>query len=376
MNEIKSRLEINPIVVKELRSRMRGGRAFLTLTILLLVTGGTMIGMIGLMTNVSNMRSTVLSFQVGGILFSILVMLELLMVSIITPAVTAGSISGEVEKLTFDLLLATPLSPSQILWGKLISALSYILLLLFAAIPLASIVFVFGGISLTSMFKALLVLSVTAVMAGSMGLFFSAWFQRTGRATIVSLLVMIVMLLVPVFISVILLVINQQDMPRWFLAISPISAAASSILTPGGQQSGVNPLSFIFLGGMLDQSLVPISFDSIPRPIYHYSLVLFSVLTIVFYMGAVSLVNPGHRWRLSLKQILTALALLVLLAGLVTAGFFATAGHYEWYNSSSTDTSDINSDITSTPVAPIETERVIVPENVQATPTPLPVNPE
>ena len=97
------------------------------------------------------------------------------MVCAVTPAVTAGAISGEKEKLTYEMLHGHPaLSPASILWGKLISALSYVFLLLFAAVPLASLVFIFGGVAPRDMLKALVVLVVLAVSLGVLGLFMSA----------------------------------------------------------------------------------------------------------------------------------------------------------------------------------------------------------
>lgn len=373
MNRIRPWLEINPILVKELRSRMRGGRAFLTLTLLLLATGGALIGMIVLVSNIPNYGRAMLSAEVGSILFSMLVNLELLIVCVVAPAVTAGAISGEIEKLTFDLLLATSLSPVRILWGKLLSALSYVLLLLFAAVPLASIVFVFGGITLTSMLKALAMLLLTAVMVGMMGLFFSALFRRTGRATIVSLMTVVVLLLGPIFISAVLLIIRNQEISRWLIALSPISAVTSTILSPGGQQSYYNPISSLFLGGTLNQSLVPVSSTAIPRPVYHYSLVLYSVLTVIFYMGAVSLVDPTRRWRLNKKQILLGLGIFFILAAATAGVFFTTAGHYEWYTPPSVSTPAEGPGMMTPFVTPMETQRVIVPEEALSTPTPTPV---
>jgi ABC-type transport system involved in multi-copper enzyme maturation permease subunit len=332
MNNIRSWVEINPIIVKELRSRMRGGRAFLTLTLILLVTGAGLIGMISLLSNFpSYYGRAMLSAQVGNILFGMLVSLELLIVCTVTPAITAGSLSGEIEKLTFDLLLATSLSPARILWGKLVSALSYIGLLLFAAIPLASIVFVFGGITLSSMAKVLVMLALSAVMVGTMGLFFSALLRRTGRATVISLLVVVFLMLAPIFIAVVMMMVGQEDLSRWLIGLSPISAVTSAMLPPTIQQMDSNPISSLIFGGLLNRTLVPVSNSFLPRPVYHYSLVLFSTLSVLFYFGAMSLIDPTRRWRLTRKQILAGAVILIAIAGASIGGYLATADHYEWY---------------------------------------------
>ena len=73
----------------------------------------------------------------------------------------------------------------------MVSALSYIFLLIFAAIPMASLVFIYGGVSPREMLKALIVLVCTAIMLGTVGIFISTWLKRTARATVMSYLVVL-----------------------------------------------------------------------------------------------------------------------------------------------------------------------------------------
>ena len=172
---------VNPIIVKELRSRMRGARAFMLLTGMLILMALFSYGMYQLVLLTSTWSYAPLSPQIGQTLFIALAVMEMLMVCLITPALTAGAISGEHENLTYEMLLTTPLPPTRILWGKLISALSYVFLLIFAAIPLASLVFIYGGVSPRDMLKALVVIFATAVMLGVIGMFLSTWLKRSGR---------------------------------------------------------------------------------------------------------------------------------------------------------------------------------------------------
>ena len=65
----------------------------------------------------------------------------------IVPAVTASSISGERERQTLDLMLTTRMSAGQIVGGKLLSALSTLLLLILSSFPAVAMVFVYGGIT-------------------------------------------------------------------------------------------------------------------------------------------------------------------------------------------------------------------------------------
>ncbi|MFN8375727.1 MAG: hypothetical protein U0694_23005 [Anaerolineae bacterium] len=75
----------------------------------------------------------------GRLLFAGIVGIELLLIIFIAPSFTAGSITGERERKTYDLLQTTLMSSPMFVIGKLESALSYVLLLLLSAIPLQSI---------------------------------------------------------------------------------------------------------------------------------------------------------------------------------------------------------------------------------------------
>lgn len=176
------------IGVKELRGRMRGRRAFVILTVylLLLATFAWMMEMIleqrfgrGLAGS-----AAFASAQIGAGIFTALLMLETLLVVALAPAFTAGAISLEREKQTLDLLATTPISSLSIVVGKLLSALTYLFILIFASIPMTAIVFVFGGVSPDDVVRGYVVLFATAIGLGSVGLFFSALMKRTQAATI------------------------------------------------------------------------------------------------------------------------------------------------------------------------------------------------
>ena len=132
----------------------------------------------------------------------------------------------------------------------------------------------------------------------------------------------------------------------------------------------VNPLSFIFLGGMFNQTLTPISQTSIPRPIYHYSLVLFSGLTFIFYLGAASLIDPTRRWRLSRRQLWNGVSVLLILAALTMGGFLTTAPHYEWYKVTGSATPVVNPTNVPIVVPAMGTRQVILPADTLSTPIP------
>ncbi len=175
---------MNPVMLKELRGRMRGIRSFVVLTVYL----GLMSGFTALLYLVylpyNQQTGSVAAGEVGRVLFMGIVGIELMLIVFIAPAFTAGAITGERERQTYDLLRTTLLPSPSFVIGKLESALSYVLLLLLAAIPLQSIAFLFGGVSELELILSFEILTVTAVALGTVGIFFSSIAPRTLSASV------------------------------------------------------------------------------------------------------------------------------------------------------------------------------------------------
>ena len=365
------RPEPNPIVVKELRSRMRGWRAFAILTSILLLLGGASYGLYRIVLTTSRYSSTPLSPQIGQVLFLGLAFLELMMVCFITPAVTAGAVSGEQEKQTYEMLLATPLRPGGILRGKLIASLGYVFLLIFAAVPMASVVFIFGGVAPKELLKALVIVTCVAVMLGVVGVFASVWLGRTTRATVASYLFVLALLVLPYVAYIMSGVINQREPPRWLLLPSPVGALASAV-APANQ--GVGPsgvlgqLGWILGGGLsLASSSMPVA--GAVRPLYHYTLALYGGLSLLLYLLSVRLVRPTRRWRVRRKEAAGAALLVLLFAGLVAGAFLLTARRYPSGGLSRAVVPTPEPITVPRPFAVAVEERAVAPV---ATPTPVP----
>jgi ABC-2 type transport system permease protein len=202
--------EFNPILVKELRSRMRGARAFVLLTIYLLILSGvTLLLYSGLASNIGSDLNA--GRQIGKALFLVIAAVALVEVCVITPALTSGSIAGEKERQTYDLLIASLLSPWQIVWGKLASALAFALLLILAVVPVMSLAFLFGGVSAAEVLIALAGMLATAVFYASIGLFWSSVTRSSLGATSFALGSVILMLLGIPFLVVIFGLVFTSD---------------------------------------------------------------------------------------------------------------------------------------------------------------------
>jgi ABC-2 type transport system permease protein len=180
-------LNRNPLVIKELRSRMRGRRAFITLTGYILIISAAMSLIYGIYISSSSPMNSIDEQRIfGKVLFGGVVWLELLSVCFIAPALTAGSISSEREHQTYDILRTTLLSPGALVMGKFLSGLMFLLLLLLCALPLQSLAFLFGGVAPEEFLIATVVLIVTAITFCATGIFFSSFVSRTLISTVLS----------------------------------------------------------------------------------------------------------------------------------------------------------------------------------------------
>jgi ABC-2 type transport system permease protein len=366
---------ISAILVKDLRGRMRGRRAFLTLTIyLILLAGfGWMIERLNEQNVVANQcfgcQSSFTSASIGRGIFEGILMLQTLIVAVFAPASTASAISGEREHQTLDLLAVTPISSFAIVVGKLLSALAWIVILVVASVPISGLVFLFGGVAPDDLLRGYLIVLVTGLGLGSFGLFFSSWLKRTGVSIGLTFVVMIVFALGTSFIWIYSYGTDRdlngapKTPPEQILWLNPFVAQAdvacgteggfgpfcSIIDTITGQgNSGVRAIGGAVTGPLpptaplapqgVDQNGNPIlkgggvaasgidapdqpgfaAADSLRDRFWPKFVLSFLIGSIVLTFAAVQLVSPTRRYRFS--PVLAVAALPRRLAGLLRRG--------------------------------------------------------
>jgi len=213
---------IAAIGVKELRGRMRGRRAFVILTIYLLLLGGFALMVERILeaqfANPFAGASASAGPSIGQGIFAALLMLMTLQVVFLAPSSTAGAISLEREKQTLELLVTTPISSLAIVVGKLLSALTYVFLLIAASIPLMAVVFVFGGVGPEDVVRGYIVLLVTALGLGSFGL-------RTPSVHATAALALPSEAAGPLHSSDMLPVLNRPSTGPWLMPARPAASA-------------------------------------------------------------------------------------------------------------------------------------------------------
>lgn len=347
---------IAAIGVKELRGRMRGRRAFVIVTIYLLLLGGFawMVGTIIQQSYSSGFggSSALASAAIGQGIFAALLMLETLQVAFLAPSSTAGSISLEREKQTLDLLVATPISSAAIVVGKLLSALVYVFLLIAASLPLMAIVFVYGGVAPEDVLRGFIVLVATALGLGSFGLFCSSLVKRTTAATAITIFGVLTVTIGTIFVLVFWTALSTFDndgrrtggpfgiqtptvlawvnpfiaqadvmcgtetsFGPWCSAVSGLVPSDDGIVFIEGVRPVPAPMPAIEPGFVVDDAIdrgdvvdlaAPVVGDVVGQPqpfgvqrdrVWPRSVATWLVLSLVFLILSVQAVSPTRRWR-------------------------------------------------------------------------------
>lgn len=178
-------MHINPVFRKELKLGVRTVR----LPAVMLIYNGILafISLIVFYTILegAKWRGTV-DYSSVLMLYAVMVAIEGVLLAFIVPALTSNAISGERERQTLDILLTTRMTPFGIVLGKLMSSMSMIVLLIVSSIPVMSIVFIFGGVTIGDVLVIIIYLAFAAVFFGSIGIACSARFKKTTSATVAS----------------------------------------------------------------------------------------------------------------------------------------------------------------------------------------------
>ena len=177
----------NPVLSRELLVNLRSPRAF----VLQLLYVGFLGAVVYFSWPAGEDGARQVSSGVARRLFELFFLGQFFLVALVAPTFAAGSITGEKERKTYEMLLASPLEPMTILVGKLLSSLTYLVLLILSSLPLMILCFLLGGILLSEIARAYLVLILAAGTFGLLSVACSSYFRRTSSALVVSYLVIL-----------------------------------------------------------------------------------------------------------------------------------------------------------------------------------------
>jgi ABC-type transport system involved in multi-copper enzyme maturation permease subunit len=124
---------------------------------------------------------------------------QLALMCFLAPVFAASAITQERDAQTFNILLSTPLSSAQIVFGSLMSRLYFVILLLIAGLPIFLMTMVYGGVTTSQIVESFALSGATAVLTGAIAIF-TAMIGVGTRRTIFSFYLLIGLYLVSVYL--------------------------------------------------------------------------------------------------------------------------------------------------------------------------------
>jgi ABC-2 type transport system permease protein len=212
-----------------------------------------------------------------------LILGQLVLLVLLVPGVASVAITSEREQATLEMLYASRLSASQLIFGKLLSAIAYPMLLLVSGLPFIGLLNYRGDVDLIALGWAYLVLVLSAILLAVLSLTVSALCRQSSTALVVSYVVVLITcgaVLVPAAI----MLASQGGVGAQILhysrSISPI-AAMLSLLRPnlsefGGRAGGTDQFTGTVIPGLLPAWQVFVPFSLV--------LILFCLLVLVLVL--------------------------------------------------------------------------------------------
>ncbi len=114
------------------------------------------------------------------------------------PSFAAGTITGEKERQTYEMLLASPMKPAAVVLGKLVAALCHMAVLVFCSLPIVMLCLPLGGVSPYEVLATYFGMAASVTLFGSICVAASSYFTRTIAALVVSYLVVLPLTLIGV----------------------------------------------------------------------------------------------------------------------------------------------------------------------------------
>ncbi len=249
-----------------------------------------MLVMVGLLWGSGGMAADVSLNELakaGTKVFYVIAFGQVVLICLLAPLFMSGAIAAEQSGKTFDILLTTPLNNVQIVAGLLLGRLFFIWTLLLSGLPLFSILLIYGGVPISSVFVSFAVSGLIALLVGAVAVFLAVM-RKGGRKAVFSFVVAVAGYLLVVYLADVM-VLRQ--------------IGGSVATTGGGHTTILTPLHPLLV---LEASLNSVDY-ALPTPdqmagsswlarfYYMNPLGAFSVITILTSLALVLIGGVGVR---------------------------------------------------------------------------------
>lgn len=179
----------------------------------------------------------------GSAIFTVLAPLQLAVAVAFSALLTGAAVAQEKDRRTFDLLLMTNLSNTELVLGKLLASMLSVLVLAVSATALLMLITLLGGVSYSQVARVVAVTFAAAAVSGSLGSTIALWREKTFQSLALTALLLVLWLLGGEVLAAGAL--GQQwaglSAEHWAVALSPLRAIFAAVrpLAPEGDLSAV-----------------------------------------------------------------------------------------------------------------------------------------
>ncbi len=181
-------LLIGPVFARETalaprRPRLYIARVVFCLLLLFLISTAWLV-----LTGTQRVRDLGDLARFGSALFQLLAYMQMALVVFFSAMLAASAVAQEKDRRTLVLLLLTNLSNSELVLGKLLASLLYVLVVLVAAVPLFMLCALFGGVAFNQIGRVFAVTFASVLACGSLGSTLALWREKTFQALAMTVL--------------------------------------------------------------------------------------------------------------------------------------------------------------------------------------------
>lgn len=210
----------NPVLQRELLVNLRMNRAFVLLFVYIALLATVVFAAwpnqqhLDLTDSPEEVKRLVNMFFLG----------QYILMSLMAPSFAAGTITGEKERKTYEMLLASPMRPVAIVIGKLLASLAHLGVLVFCSLPIVMLCLPLGGVSLYEVLATYLAMCASVMTFGMISMACSGFFSRTIASEVVSYLIIL-----PLALVAVLLYVGMEQAAQARLVVLAIFVPAGSI---------------------------------------------------------------------------------------------------------------------------------------------------
>ena len=174
---------LNPVLRREIQTSFRNRKVFAAIIVYVAV----LMAVAGCMFWSEIYNSYNFNFDPANIntLYVLMAVMQLFLIIIIVPAITGGSINGEKERQTFDLLLVSRMKPCSIVAGKLLAGICLMSVMIVASAPVFAVTIQFGGASAKEVILLMIYFLADTVGIGAISIFFSSLVKKTSLSAVI-----------------------------------------------------------------------------------------------------------------------------------------------------------------------------------------------